>query len=178
MDTTHDDLTRAAVIRRIRAALKRRSGKDWSVTGGRGTGYGWLTIDAPPMRRTWQWMQVKGTDRPSPAAVYGGAVGITPHYRVGPMAEDPITEATDDPWVNEALAAGREVWTAWEVRDPDRKFGHMAPPERAELAKLLGMDRPVHYQGQSIPSGHDHYREWIDRAEGRTPREYGRRDWD
>lgn len=38
-------------IKIIRDALKRRSGKTWSVTGGRGTAWGWITITAPPARR-------------------------------------------------------------------------------------------------------------------------------
>ena len=45
---------RDEAIRRIRTALQRRSGKSWSVTGGRGTAWGWITIDAPPARRTWR----------------------------------------------------------------------------------------------------------------------------
>jgi hypothetical protein len=44
------DATRDAVIRRIRSALKARSGKSWSVTGGRGTAWGWITIKSPPAR--------------------------------------------------------------------------------------------------------------------------------
>ena len=48
---------RDEVIKRIRTALKRRSGKSWSVTGGRGTAYGWITIDAPPAQRTWQYIE-------------------------------------------------------------------------------------------------------------------------
>ena len=40
-------------IAHIRAALKKRSGKAWSVTGGRGTAWGWIQIDALPARRTW-----------------------------------------------------------------------------------------------------------------------------
>src|SRR3990167_461879 len=56
-----EDLTRSAVIRRIKVALESRSGKRWSVTGGTGTAYGWLHIDAPPARRTWR-------DRPRPGA--------------------------------------------------------------------------------------------------------------
>ncbi len=46
-------MTRNEAISIIKKALKRRSGKTWSVTGGRGTAYGWITIDAPPSRRTW-----------------------------------------------------------------------------------------------------------------------------
>lgn len=44
-------LDRADTIALIRESLKQRSGKTWSVTGGRGTGYGWITIQAPPARR-------------------------------------------------------------------------------------------------------------------------------
>lgn len=39
-------------IKAIRVALKRRSGKTWSVTGGRGTAWGWIEIQSPPKRRT------------------------------------------------------------------------------------------------------------------------------
>ncbi len=35
-------MDRDEAIKRIRAALKRRSGKLWSVTGGRGTSWGWI----------------------------------------------------------------------------------------------------------------------------------------
>lgn len=45
-------MTRDEAISEIRAALKRRSGKAWSVTGGRGTAWGWIRIDVPPARRT------------------------------------------------------------------------------------------------------------------------------
>src|SRR5690348_3399841 len=41
---------RDEAIKTIRAALKRRSGKTWSVRGGTGTAYGWITISAPPAR--------------------------------------------------------------------------------------------------------------------------------
>lgn len=56
--------------------------------------------------------------------------------------------------------------------------GHMGPLGRAKLAALLGLDRPCHFQGESIPAGHDYYREYIDRAEGRTPRTQGQPYWD
>lgn len=61
MDNKRDD-----TIKRIRAALKRRSGKDWSVTGGRGTAWGWITIDAPPKRRTLHSVKINpnGSDYP------------------------------------------------------------------------------------------------------------------
>lgn len=44
-------LDRNEAIARIRKALRARSGKSWSVTGGRGTAWGWITILSPPARR-------------------------------------------------------------------------------------------------------------------------------
>ncbi len=41
---------RASTISHIRTALRERSGKRWSVCGGRGTAYSWITISAPDMR--------------------------------------------------------------------------------------------------------------------------------
>jgi len=41
---------RDAAIATIRTALRQRSGKTWSVTGGRGTSWGWIKIVAPPAR--------------------------------------------------------------------------------------------------------------------------------
>lgn len=43
-------MDRDEAIKRIRAGLKRRSGKVWSVKGGRGTGWGWIKIASPPRR--------------------------------------------------------------------------------------------------------------------------------
>lgn len=47
-------MERDEAIKRIKAALKRRSGKQWSVTGGRGTAWGWIKIDSMPSRCTWK----------------------------------------------------------------------------------------------------------------------------
>jgi hypothetical protein len=41
---------RDTAIKAIRSALRRRSGKAWSVRGGRGTSWGWITISAAPAR--------------------------------------------------------------------------------------------------------------------------------
>jgi len=38
-------------VKRIRTALKHRTGTTWSVTRGKGTGYCWLKVAAPPSRR-------------------------------------------------------------------------------------------------------------------------------
>lgn len=48
---TVDVTDRDVAIAEIRAALRRRSGKAWSVTGGRGTAWGWITITVPPAQR-------------------------------------------------------------------------------------------------------------------------------
>ena len=42
---------REGVIKELRRALKARTGLTWSVTGGKGTAYGWIRIDAPPKER-------------------------------------------------------------------------------------------------------------------------------
>ncbi len=126
-------MTRNETIKIIRAALKRRSGKFWSVTGGRGTGYGWITINASPTRRTWKHELPEG------------------------MPNLP------------------ENWQGYDTTTPG---GSMTPDDRAELASLLGLDRPVHIQGVSIPASPDYYQEYIDRAEGRMPTVYGHPYWD
>lgn len=43
-------MDRNQTISEIRTALRRRSGRAWSVTGGRGTAWGWIKISAPPAR--------------------------------------------------------------------------------------------------------------------------------
>ena len=106
--TTTQDLSRKAVIARIKAALRARSGKAWSVTGGSGTAYGWITLDVPPAQRADLERRTKG---------------------------------------------------------------------QVELAALLGLPA-VHHQGVSIPASHAYYREYIDRAEGRTPSVIGHPYWD
>jgi hypothetical protein len=48
-------MTRNETIAQIKAALKARTGKSWSVTGGSGTAWGWLKIDVPPKARIYTW---------------------------------------------------------------------------------------------------------------------------
>ena len=69
-------IDRGDAIRTIRTELRRRSGKAWSVTGGRGTSWGWITISAPPARRDRDGMT--GEDR----AELAGLLGLTrAHYQ-------------------------------------------------------------------------------------------------
>lgn len=128
-----DDMDRNAVIARIRAALRRRSGYSWSVTGGHGTAWGWIRIDAPPRARTWR-------------------------HRLKPGLPD--------------LPGNYEEYNS------GHPGGITGPVERAQLGQLLGLDGPVHHQGVSIPSSRDYYREYIDRAEGRTPALIATPYWD
>lgn len=46
-----DPISRDEAIARIRAGLRQRTGRAWSVTGGRGTAWGWIRIHALPSRR-------------------------------------------------------------------------------------------------------------------------------
>lgn len=63
-------IDRDDAIKLIREALKKRSGKAWSVTGGRGTAWGWITIQAPPARRVAHMPNpAYHCDNPEPGAV-------------------------------------------------------------------------------------------------------------
>ena len=101
---------RDTAIAEIRAALKRRSGKTWSVTGGRGSAWGWITIHAPPKRR--------------------------------------------------------------------EQYGYLSDADAAELGQLLGLGKPVHCQGESIPAGAAYREEYVARARGEQPPVYGTPYWD
>lgn len=57
---TEDEICAAAsdrngAIKLIRAALRARSGKSWSVIGDRGSAWGWISIKSPPARAADQW---------------------------------------------------------------------------------------------------------------------------
>lgn len=134
MNTTTEavDVTdRDTAIRLIRAALKRRTGRSWSVKGGRGTAWGWITITAPPKRCTFGSEPTGEED----------AQGI-PIYR----------EVAND---------------GCDMGDEDRKV----------LAEALGIEW-VHIQGKDIPAASDYRREYVARAEGRTPEVIGVPYWD
>jgi hypothetical protein len=171
-------MNRDTAIDRIKKALKARSGKSWSVTGGRGTSWGWIEINTLPKRKTWQNVQTKTPEPPSPNARYRGVDCVTPHYRVVEGAEDAILSPADDPWAREAAEKGRTLIYNWEHEVPGEKFGHMSPDERVELGKLLGLGKVVHYQGESIPAGIDYREEYVARAEGREATVFGKPYWD
>lgn len=65
---------RDEAIKTIRAALKRRSGKTWSVRGGPkgGSDWGWITISSPPKRAADQWGSMTDVE----AAELGELLGL------------------------------------------------------------------------------------------------------
>lgn len=65
----------------------------------------------------------------------------------------------------------------YEEYDTGQPGGHMGPPDRAELAALLGLPS-AHFQGCNVPPQGDYYREYIDRAEGKPPSVIGEQYWD
>jgi hypothetical protein len=103
---------------------------------------------------------------------------VTPGYRVQPGTTDRITCPADDPWAREEAEKGRTVYYNWVVNNPSCKFGTMGPDDRMELGDLLGKDRAVYHQGESVPSGSNYYEEYVARAEGNTPTVYGKPYWD
>lgn len=106
-------VSRDEAITAIRTPLKQRSSKAWSVRGGTGTAYGWITITAPPKRM--------------------------------------------DNYL-------------------------MSREDAKELHQLLGLDfRPgpeTRIQHITVPASSDYYREYVDRAAGRTPSINGKPYWD
>jgi hypothetical protein len=93
----HPDASdRDKTITRIRAGLKARSGKPWSVTGGRGTAWGWIRITAPPSRRVSAFGSMTEEDAAELARLLGYEDGN--RYRDGhsvPAASDYRTEFID-----------------------------------------------------------------------------------
>jgi hypothetical protein len=107
--TTAPDYTdRDTAIAEIKKSLRKRSGKTWSVKGGRGTSWGWITITAPPARCN--------------------------------------------------------------------PFGSMNDDDIRELSALLDMD--VHHQGADVAASAAHRREYVARAQGRTPDAIAAPYWD
>lgn len=154
----HGRMDAADVCKRIKAALKARSGKDWSVKRGRGTAGGWITIDAPKARLScarshafdWQTNVCSACNL---------------HRNYGYSLDDPASRAAFENSCADH-ACTDECYRAY-----------ISPADRLELAALLGLEN-VHPQGVSIMSSTDAYIEYIDRAEGREPRRFGVADWD
>lgn len=144
-------IDRDETIKRIRQALAKRSGRQWSVKGGRGTAWGWIRISVPPSKL--------GCARLHEFDWQTNVCTACDSRRFGPREP------------GDAWSCSGHVCTDTCYRR------YITPEDREELAGLLGLT-DVHFQGQSIPSGGDYYVEYIDRAEGRTPRTFGVPYWD
>lgn len=151
-------LDAVTVCKRIKAALKARSGKDWSVTKGRGTAGGWLNISAPKARlgcarlHDFGW----GNDLCT-------VCGMHRNYGYS-LATDDERRAFEASCAAHACAAACYG-------------GEITPEDRVELSLLLGLES-VHTQGVSVMASTDAYVEYIDRAEDRPLRAIGVPYWD
>lgn len=58
----------------LRRELRARTGRAWSVTGGRGSAWGWITVTAPPARRV-DGYHLSAADQAELSRVFGEPVG-------------------------------------------------------------------------------------------------------
>lgn len=65
-------IDRNEAIQQIRKSLRQRSGKAWSVRGGEGSAWGWITITAPPSRQL-EFGYMSDADRAELASLLGFA---------------------------------------------------------------------------------------------------------
>jgi hypothetical protein len=121
-------MDRNETIRRIKAALQRRSGKAWSVTGGRGTDWGWLTIEAPPARRTWGHRLKAGAtmDRPEDYEGYdtevaGGSNTPADMAELAGLLGWPDGEGRPAHHQGVSIPAGSDYWQEYIDRAEGRK---------------------------------------------------------
>jgi len=66
-----DGTDRNEAIAEIKSALKQRSGKTWSVRGGKGTSWGWIKIDSPTSRKASEYGYMSEQDRTELASLLG-----------------------------------------------------------------------------------------------------------
>lgn len=106
----------------IRSALKRRSGKLWSVRPGAGTAAGWITIDARPSRRTFQQFEVPGETDDNGRPRYEWRDTGKPGGRMSPADAAELRE----------LLGGRERMSCEGVSVPDSNDHRIEFIARAE----------------------------------------------
>lgn len=109
-------MDRDEAILRIRKGLRARTGRDWSVTGGRGTAWGWISIEAPPRRR------IDQNGQPGPNAYYtseedcailAAALGLDRVHFQGvsiPASSDYRTEYVDRAEGRAPSVVGQPYW--------------------------------------------------------------------
>lgn len=100
---------RAETIAAIRAALKARSGKTWSVTGGLGTAYGWITIKAPP-KRCDRWGNMTDADRAELGELLGFGRPVDRHGESVAASTDHRREYVDRAEGRKPSVVGTPYW--------------------------------------------------------------------
>lgn len=99
---------RDEAIAAIRSALRHRTGHAWSVTGGRGTSWGWITVTAPPRR------QVRGQmtepDRVALTEALGLETLVPAQGEMIPDGSDYRQEYIDRARGLQPVAVGRPYW--------------------------------------------------------------------
>lgn len=107
--TDIDPTDRNATIKEIKRTLKARSGKVWSVTGGRGTSWGWISINVPPSRQN-SWGGMPADDAAELAALLGLDAAV--HHQ---GASIPASRAYRQEYIDRAngrtpTAVGQPYW--------------------------------------------------------------------
>jgi len=80
-----------------------------------------------------------------------------------------------------SVTHGRGTAYGWiQIVAPKARLVHdfMSKEDQELLGALLGLGAAVHYQGESIPSGGDFHREYVQRSAGKTPTVRGKEYWD
>lgn len=108
-------LDRKEVVKRIKAALKRKTGKSWSVHGGKGTSWGYITVEAPKSRR------ISYRENPDCADLFNA-----------PWAERVIEYRSDGANYNTSLADRTELAAVFGLRRPVHHQGLQISPDNWE----------------------------------------------
>jgi hypothetical protein len=109
-------LSRDEAAKRIRAGLRRRTGKDWSVTVGRGTTWGWITVESPPRRQVdWEGHPTAGGGAMSEAErkELAAALGLPAVHHQGvsiPGQSDYYAEYVDRAEGRKPAVIGKPNW--------------------------------------------------------------------
>lgn len=102
-------MDRDETIKRIKAALEKRSGKKWSVTHGRGTASCWLHISSPPKRRD-QYGMMTEDDHAELTSLLGLSRRVGSEHESIPASDDYYQEYVDRAEGREPSVIGEPYW--------------------------------------------------------------------
>ena len=109
-DQDDASLDRNDTILRVRKALKARSGKEWSVKGGRGTAWGWISISAAPRDLVDHYMTEAQTAELAKLLGLDGVRNISRQGHSVPSSSDYYREIVDRAEGREPTVIGRPYW--------------------------------------------------------------------